>query len=387
MMIPRIKIYTAPMVLGLVLSMAALFWSGPSLAQAQGQAPAQERDQAETGTQGAPEDKLTVYTAITATTAQLPLLGALKRGWPEGAEVKVEYWKNLEDLRALVLAGKGDVWVGHLETLARAASRGAPVSLVAVTVWRKFYFISSPLPLAKGQEPAYPTDVGELLKAAAENKLTVTASPQNSPQAGLLEELKDVYGAFPSEGLPPQQLILELMRGQRLIGLMPEPMASMAVSKDPKLKIIGSLEEEYSKNFGGDGYLPQAGVAVNRAFLERRPNDATELVALMAATVKDLEGKPVSAKIELFPPEVIGAVGQEVLEASLTLEPLRFQNSSEAKDRIMDFLLLAAPDLFETGGTFPQSFFWDQNPGSPKAGQPTESPSPGQPEAGSANAQ
>ena len=107
----------------------------------------------------------------------------------------------------------------------------------------------------------------------------------------------------------------------------------------------------------------------------------------MTATVKDLEGKPVSAKIELFPPEVVEAVGREVLEASLSLEPLMIQNSDETKDRIMDFLLLAAPDLFESGGAFPPSFFWDQYLSPPKAGQPTESPSPGQPQAGSANAQ
>jgi NitT/TauT family transport system substrate-binding protein len=309
---------------------------------------------------------------MTATTAQLPLLAALKAGWPEGAEVKVEYWKNLEDLRALVLAGKGDVWVGHLETLSRAAARGAPACLVAVTVWRKFYFVSAPLPTRNGpnRATAYPADVTELLGVAAKNSITVTSSPQNSPQANLLEELKGAIGAFPTDSLPPQQLILELVRGQRQIALMPEPMASMAVSKSPNLKIIGSLEEEYSKHFGGDGLMPQAGVAVNLELASSQPGLVADLLAHMLKAATDLEGKPVSAKVALFPPEVAQAVGPEVLSASLSLEPLIVKAASEVKDQVTDFLILAAPDLFEPGKAFPPNFYWDMagsqgQPGSP----------------------
>ncbi|MDR2387793.1 MAG: hypothetical protein LBE80_09460 [Deltaproteobacteria bacterium] len=302
---------------------------------------------------------LTVYTAMTATTAQLPLLGAISQGWPEGGQVKVEYWKNLEDLRALVLAGKGDVWVGHLETLYRAAARGAPVSLVAVTVWRKFYFISAPLPQEPGGPAVQPKDVSQLLNLAAKNNLTVTASPQNSPQASLLDELKNIHGAFPTESLPPQQLILELIKGQRLIALMPEPMASLALSKDPKLKIIGSLEEQYSKDFGGDGYLPQAGVAVNLNLVKTQPHLVAALLSLMTQSVADLETKPVSAKIALFPPEVLKAVGPQVLEASLSLEPLIIKSAHEVKDRVEDFLLLAAPDLASNQNSLPENFYFD----------------------------
>ncbi|MDR2301214.1 MAG: hypothetical protein LBF38_04150 [Deltaproteobacteria bacterium] len=306
-----------------------------------------------------PKNSLTVYTAMTATTAQLPLLGAIKRGWPEGGEAAIEYWNNLEDLRALVLDGQGDVWVGHLETLYRAAARGAPVSLVAVTVWRKFYFISAPLPGVEGSEAAHPKDVSELLSLAAKNNLTVTLSPQNSPQGNLLDELKNVHGAFPTQSLPPQQLILELIKGQRAIALMPEPMASLAVSKDPKLKIIGSLEEQYSKDFGGDGYLPQAGVAVNLNLAKNQPQLVSSLIGLMTQTVSELDGKPVSDKIALFPPEVLKAVGPEVLAASLTLEPLIIKSAHEVKDRINDFLRMAAPDAVSSDRAIPATFFFD----------------------------
>jgi hypothetical protein len=135
-------------------------------------------------------------------------------------------------------------------------------------------------------------------------------------------------------------------------------MASSAVLKNPKLKIIGSLEEEYSKSLGGPDLLPQAGVAINLELAASNPEVVNSLISLMTQTVKDLEGQPVSAYIDLLPREVKEAVGLEVLEASLSLEPLIIRPAYEVRDEIKNFLLLAAPDLFETNRELPKDFLW-----------------------------
>jgi NitT/TauT family transport system substrate-binding protein len=344
--IPRGKTIAAPV--GLILAVLLAFLAHLATAawcdEAKKQAPSGE--------------PLTVYTAMTATTAQLPLLGAIDRGWPTGSKVKIAYWKNLEDLRALVLTGQGDVWVGHLETLARAASRGAPVSLVAVTVWRKFYFVSMVLPIGPGGATAYPDDTASLLKSAAALKLLVTSAPQNSPQADLLAALKKYHGDFPTDSLPPQQLILELKTGRRHIALLPEPMVSMAIMSNPDLKVIGSLEEEYSKCFGGPSLIPQAGVAVNRNLAAKTPEIVDELSQLMTQTVKELEGKPAKDLASLFPPEVQKAVGIDVLEASLDREPLIIKTAAQAQEGIAWFLSQAAPELNSGVGQSPSGFIW-----------------------------
>ncbi|MDR2456833.1 MAG: hypothetical protein LBE49_09615, partial [Deltaproteobacteria bacterium] len=124
------------------------------------------------GEEAIAQKRIEIYTAQTATTAQLPLMAAIKAGWPgEGCEVAINYWKNLDDLRALVLAGKGDIWVGHVEALARAAGRGAPVALAEITAWRKFFLVSVPLAFEDGREPRHPETAAELLDFAAKNGL------------------------------------------------------------------------------------------------------------------------------------------------------------------------------------------------------------------------
>jgi NitT/TauT family transport system substrate-binding protein len=304
---------------------------------------------------------LTVYTALGATTAQLPLLGALEMGWPEGREVKVEYWKTLEDLRVMALAGKGEVWVGHMETLARAAARGAPVSLLAVTAWRKFYFVCPPLPDGDGGE-AWPETVAGLLELASKNNLTVTSAPQNSPAGEFLARLNNLDPPFPTEALPPQQLALELIRERRLIGLLPEPLATSAVLKNPRLKIIGSLEEEYGRVTGGPGMLPQAGVAVNINFFQDDPESPKKLLALMTAAVEDFGGDP-GKMLGTLPAEARETLGDDVILASLAVEPMIIRSAESSEQEILDYLAVAVADLFESGRRLPETFIWKEPEG------------------------
>ncbi|MDR1546953.1 MAG: hypothetical protein LBU12_09680 [Deltaproteobacteria bacterium] len=313
-------------------------------------------------------EPLVVYSALTATTAQLPLMGALRAGWPPDRAVRLEWWKNLDDLRSVMLAGRGDVWIGHLESFARAAARGAPVTLTAVTVWRKFHFVSAPLPLGPDGDLAYPANVRELLAFATASGEAVTLTPQNAPSAGLLARLTAPAGPV-VESLPPQQLSLELLQGRRRMALMPEPLVSSVTAKNPQLKIIGSLEEAYAEKFGGPGLTPQAGTAVNRALLEREPALVEELLTLMERTAAELAGRPAEAAA-LLPPETAEALGVDVLTASLVREPLIVRRAAEVRPEIDAFLRLAAPELFEPGAPAIPESFW----GGAAAGQTTGPP-------------
>jgi NitT/TauT family transport system substrate-binding protein len=302
---------------------------------------------------------LVVYSAVTATTAQLPVMGAIRDGWPENRQIEIEWWKNLDDLRSVVLAGRGDVWIGHMETFGRAAARGAPVTLLAATVWRKFHFLSAPLPLSPGEPPTHPANVKEMLAYAASSGAALASAPQNAPSVGLLTRLKERWDLdFEIETLPPQQLVLELLQGRRTMALMPEPMVSAALARNPELTVVGSLEEIYAETFGGPGLMPQAGVAVNRAFLEREPALAADLLTKMRATAANLSGRPPAEAAALLPPETVEALGLETLTDSLAREPIKVAGAIEARSEIETFLRLAAPELFESGSSaLPESFF------------------------------
>ena len=116
----------------LLVFLALAAWGGLSLLKKEGAAPPS----------GSGQTVLSIYTTGQATTPQMPLWKALAEQ-DLGFTPEIHYWKNLGDLRGALLAGKGDIWVGHVDGFAQAALRGAPVRIVAVTGWRKFYILTS----------------------------------------------------------------------------------------------------------------------------------------------------------------------------------------------------------------------------------------------------
>lgn len=309
-----------------------------SLTVAWGSSPASAKDKP------ASKTTLTLFTAVTATTPQIPFWAAVHQGWPEGYDLKVDYWKTLDDLRGLTLADRGDLWIGNLEGFARAADRGAPVCLAAVTGWKKFYFVAAP----SGSSEPLPTNLEELAADLKQAGRPLAAAPQNSPAIGIVEDMARRGGpAFTLETLSSTQLMLELERGSIRYGLLPEPLVSALLIKNPRLTVVASLEEEYARRFGGPAGLPLVGLAVNRRLARERPDLVEELVRAMKAQAEVLRGQPASVIADFLPPEVVETVGRDVLKNSLTRDLLLVKSAEEAEADIARFLRLVAPDLYE----------------------------------------
>ena len=86
---------------------------------------------------------LVFHTTGLATTPQIPFWAGVASGEITAlCNIRLNLWKDLDSLRAILLAGKGDLWLGHSEGFAQAALHDAPVTLLVVSGWRKFYFLS-----------------------------------------------------------------------------------------------------------------------------------------------------------------------------------------------------------------------------------------------------
>ncbi|MDR2406385.1 MAG: hypothetical protein LBE27_08465 [Deltaproteobacteria bacterium] len=305
--------------------------------------------------------QVSIYTATGATTAVLPLLVALSDGWPH-TQTELTEWKNLDDLRALLLAGKGDVWVGHLETFARAASKGAPVRLLSVTAWKKFYFISSPLPLDPGKAPRLPKDISELAAYMNKNKIPLPAAPQNSPAEGILNLIAQNGGpAFKVAGYSGQQLVLELLSGKIHTALLPEPMVTSAILKNPALSVVGSLEEELALASGGEARLPHAGIAVNSNFAKDYPRLTWELGHRLKAAGKKLNGLTPTQIVALLPKSTRDALGEKVLVESLGRDLIMVESAKDVAPEVDSFICHTASDLCRDGyliSSFPSDFIF-----------------------------
>ena len=276
-----------------------------------------------------------LYTAVTATTPQIPLWAAINAGWPGHSALTVEYWKTLDDLRGVMLAGKGDIWVGHLEGFAQAALRGAPVTLLAVTGWKKFYFL--------GPKTSPATDMETLAAELRQANLPLALAPQDSPALAILENIKQRGGPnFAIAAMQPQQLMLETLRGARRYALLPEPLVSTLLAKQPQIRIVAGLEEEYARLHGGQARMPLVGVAVNTHFAEREPETVRRLLTAMQDQAVRLAASP-EAAIAALPKTVRNSVGEETIRTSLPRDLICAVPATDAKEEIAAFLRMVLP--------------------------------------------
>lgn len=299
-----------------------------------------------------PGKRIVLYTALTATTPQIPLWAAIREGWPAGHDLDIRYWKNLDDLRGVMLAGKGDIWVGNLEGFAQAARRGAPVTLIAVTAWKKFYFVTT------GEKTI--TSFEAMKDALEKSGEPLAVTPQDGPALGVLDVIGKKSGQpFTVAPLPPQQLMLEMVRGNRPHALVPEPLLSLLLAKRRDIRIVGSLEAEYAKQFGGEARLPLAGIAVNTAFAKAHPELLKKLVQAMQDKAPLLNTRPEKA-IAVLPKEVRDTLGVEILKASLSRDLIHVESADKVRAQVAAFLNMTVPQRQENslkGDTLPSSSF------------------------------
>ncbi len=278
------------------------------------------------------------YTSSGATTPQMPFWAAVDRGWPGGAKLETRFWKDLDDLRATILAGRGDVWLGHVDGLAQAALRGAPVSLVAVTAWKKFYVLS--MDRVSGLD-----ELASRLKTTGE---TLAVTPPDSPALAIMDDLARRGRTMPDlTRLIPNQLALDMMRGKVRHCLAPEPLVSLLLTRIPGLHVVASMEEEYARQAGGNGFLPVVGIAVHSDLLRDAPELVWSLVDAMQAAGTVLAGNHERA-LSFLPPETMRELGEDVIRRSLERDPIRVVAAGECRQEILDYLAVVLPDSLRT---------------------------------------
>lgn len=290
---------------------------------------------------------LSVYTTGQATTPQMPLWKALADGkltfTPD-----IHYWKNLDDLRGLLLSGKGDIWVGHIDGFAQAAMRGAPIRLVSVTGWKKFYLLSSRPDIRSFEDIAR-------LPAGSE----IASSPPHSPGAAVMRALED-FGLpeFTYAPYEPKQLSLMAMQGKIDLLLMPEPLVTVLLKKAPHLHIVASIEEEYGKLTGKPAVLPIAGIAVNTNTLKRHPKLADQLEEALKQQETSLQENP-ALGLTTLPKQFERFIPRHIVLSSLERDVIKIRSALDSKAMILDYLniLFSKKGLHTQKILLPDSFF------------------------------
>jgi NitT/TauT family transport system substrate-binding protein len=278
---------------------------------------------------------LTFYTTGLATTPQIPFWHAVKKGEIlKHCNLRVRLWKNLDDLRGILLAGKGDLWLGHTDGFWQAALAGAPVKLMAVTGWRKFYLVSR--------------DSGIKDFRDFEGR-TLAFAPPGSPAVPVLESVTGKEGRSISfRAYEPRQLAMKLMKGDLDAALLPEPLVTTLTSKVDGLRVVACVEEVYGRETGGPARMPIAGIAVNSRTAERE----TELMKLIAREMIHhglfLEARP-EIGVDSLPPRFESFVSKKLVLESLKRDLVKVELSRNIADEIENYLHIVHPRHAQTG--------------------------------------
>jgi len=292
---------------------------------------------------------LVFYTTPGATTPQMPLWQAIADGaLPELKDMEVRSWKNLDDLRSAMLAGQGDLWLGHVEGFAQAARLGAPVKLVAITAWRKFTLFSN--------RPDIRT-VDDLLACPPGTELAV--APPQSPAVPVLQSLE-------RHGLPrftyvahePKQLTLDILRGRAALAVLPEPLGTVLLQKAPGLKAVTQVEDLYGRFSGREPLLPLAGIAVNARLAEERPELVKRLQAALVAAGHRLAEHPEDG-LAALPAEFNAFMPREIVRASLARDRVLVRPAGQCREAVARYLaLIEGHAEADAQAALPEGLLW-----------------------------
>lgn len=285
---------------------------------------------------------ITFYTTGGATTPQLAFWHAVNKGRIlERCNLKVRLWKNLDDLRGTLLAGRGDLWLGHTDGFVQAARRGAPVRLLVTTGWKKFYLVSS-------------------LKAPVRFHdfygKPLAFSPPGSPAVTVLSRILEP-GPAPIDLIPhePRLLAAGLTRGDITAALVPEPLVTTLLEKVPGLTAGENLETIYGRYTNGPARMPIAGLAVNGCTAAKYPELVTSLVQEILNSARDLSKNPDKA-LDSLPRVFESVVPRSIIKKSLDRDLFLVKKSWAVRDEIQKYIFLAAGP--GKGDKIPDHIFW-----------------------------
>ncbi len=291
-------------------------------------------------------------------TVSAPLIHMATSGALADLADKVEFvaWRDPDQLRAMVLNGKADVLAMPSNVAANLHNRGAPVTLLDVSVWGMLWMVSrapdkQTLADFKGEEVAIPfrgdmPDVMFQLLTARQN----------------LDARKD----FRLRYVPTPMEAMQLLITRRVDhALLAEPAVSMALRKTksfplglvaPELHRSVDLQKEWGRLFQRPSRIPQAGVAVIGT-LRERPDAMARIEAAHARSLDWCRSH--AADCGALAAKHIDLLTAEAVADSIAASQLEAVPAAKARGELEFFFgQLLARDPGLVGGRLPGDAFY-----------------------------
>lgn len=265
----------------------------------------------------------------------------------DGSSTHFEIVSTPDLMVARILTGSTDFAFLPLNLAANLYAKGVPVELAATTGDGVLYLLTSR------------SDVHSV--ADLRGKRIYNIARGSTPEF-MLDFVLERNGIDPSRGVMVDytyshiELAQAMAAGRVDLGVLPEPFATIALSKNPRLHIVVDFQKQWARYHGGGAPYPTSALVVRRALAEQDPSLVSAFLEAERASIAWVVAHPAAAGA--LAERYLGMPGAVVAAAMPRLN-LRFASAAAARDQVQTFLEeFLSFDPQSIGGKLPDSGFY-----------------------------
>jgi len=233
---------------------------------------------------------------------------------------EIEFWRSMDQAIADIVSREVDAALLPVTVGAQLSAKGVPIKLAAVSMWDGFYFVSK----------KKMTDIKDL---EGKTVYTLQAPGQTADVIlkGLLEK-KNIENVNMVYVAGPESVQL-FAAGKAEILLLPEPFASLAVTKVPEAVKSLPIEKMWNELTGKDFSVPTSGIFV-RTNLETTVADSFLLIYAQSLEMS-LQKLDKSAN---FVSEKMGGFPVPILKKAFLSTKYEFKADNEMREAVAEYI-------------------------------------------------
>ena len=227
-------------------------------------------------------------------------------------------------------------------------NKGIDYKLIAMNTWGNLYIVSNGVEIKDWSD----------LKGKDFNAINRGSTPDI-----VLQYLLNENGIDPQKDINLDysmnhvELANAMIANKANLGILPEPFATMVTMRNPEVKIMMSLEDEWKKIQGPDSSIAQGCMLVSNEFLNKHPQIVEEFLKEYAASINWVNQNLAEAGV-LVEKHDLG-MQAKIAEKAIPRSNIRFATAQEAKgalDKYYQVLLQFSPE--SVGGKLPDEGFY-----------------------------
>lgn len=345
------KILSLIFVLMLVLALA-VGCAQPEKMEAVGDVQEVEKQEDVVEVQEEKKEEIEISVAAPAGAPTLSMIKMFKHNpsLGEGVEVSYESVKSPDLMAARMISGEVDIAVVPSNLAIKLYNKGVEFTYAGASVWGVLYIVSTEENVStwedlKGKE------INMLGRGLTPDIITRFLMKEN----GIVPD-EDIKFNYVAGGAALAQL---LIAGESNLSILPEPILTKVLMKQPKARVVLDLQEEWAKATGSDAGFPQAALVISNELIENRPDIVENFLREYEAGIKWLNENPQQAG--KYSEELQLGLNAKIVTKSIERSNIMLKNAQDSKEAIMQYygiLYGFSPEVI--GGKLPDEGFFLQ---------------------------